>query len=186
MPKYRSLGYHAIQLFTAHLSTARFQQRDIVEYILTKLMSSTNGFFIYLILFNMTILLIATEANQRIAPLWSIFLQQTFSIFMQPAHFMYSALLNFVLLRATFNLSDVPEFYNFFHSTNLRMHKVCIRYLPTFSIEIHISIYPYWCAQEETMWYVQYLRDAINIKHDLTICRRRNVFPLIMAFYTCR
>jgi hypothetical protein len=98
----RSLAYASLHLFVSHLENSHAYFKNIVLYLISLLRMSVE------------------KENQRLPSIISVFLAETCMVIIEPGTTLYKPIVQFLLLKPTLDLTNVPEFYKLFNSSSLQ------------------------------------------------------------------
>ena len=100
--KLRSLAYSSLHLFVSHLENSHAYFKSIVLYLINLLRNSLE------------------KENQRLPSIISVFLAESVMVIVEPGTTLYKPIVQFLLLKPTLDLTNVPEFYKLFNSSSLQ------------------------------------------------------------------
>ncbi|XP_069668959.1 nucleolar pre-ribosomal-associated protein 1 isoform X2 [Periplaneta americana] len=100
-----------------------------------------------------------TSKYPQLSSIITTFLAQTSLILPETHHAMYIPLQNFIIAKSSLDVNTVPEFFTFFHSS-----------------EIEYRMY--------RLWILQIIRDGMKSDKDFQVSERSVVLKLLMSFYS--
>ena len=139
----RSLAYASLHLFVSHLENSHAYFRNIVLYLINLLRNSVE------------------KENQRIPSIVSVFLAETVMVIIEPGTTLYKPIVQFLLLKPTLDLTNVPEFYKLFNSSSLQY-------------------------KTERKWILNILSYSCRTSLDYRIFEKRFVYRQLLAIYSSK
>ncbi|KAK2727182.1 uncharacterized protein LOC136028169 isoform X2 [Artemia franciscana] len=143
----RALGYETLSRFYLHLEGARFYEKPLWLNLIDSLQHSLS-----------TIGSRKESTNLRITSLIGLFISRAANIMSDSQEEMYKIVHNFLLVKPSLDIQQVPEFYILFGSS-----------LPDYKMRRN--------------WILHLLRDGFREHNDYIISSKRKIFRILMTFY---
>jgi hypothetical protein len=141
--KLRSLAYSSLYLFASHLENSHAYFKSIVLHMINLLRNSLE------------------KENQRLPSIISVFLAETVMVIIEPGTTLYKPLVQFLLLKPTLDLTNVPEFYKLFNSSS-----------PQY--------------KTERKWILNILSYSCRTSLDYRIFEKRFIYRQLLAIYSSK
>ncbi|KAL4233774.1 nucleolar pre-ribosomal-associated protein 1 [Mactra antiquata] len=135
----RTVAVHILKNVQGHLETARLKEREELKYFVDFVMRSL-------------------PENNKLSSIITQFLARTSKLLLKLDDYMYSIVLNFLFVKPTLDIKNIPDFYKMFNSTAFQY-------------------------RTERSWMLSLMHDGMRESSDYWIFEKRFIYKLLQTFY---